>query len=468
MGEGKRGGSAERTPRTAGNTVAPGVGDDARRAGRVGGFTEISDGLPRPPDYPGEVTFPRLGVIGGGQLARMMAAPAAELGVPFRVLAEAEDSSAAQVAPHEVGDHTDLATLRAFASTVDVLTFDHEHVPTEHLRALESLDVAVHPGPDALQYAQDKLLMREAVERLGLPNPAWAAVDTLEDVVAFGDEHGWPMILKTPRGGYDGKGVLTLDDADDARASAADGTLGTWLAADITPLLAEALVPFARELSVQVARTPSGEAAAYPVVESVQTAGVCDLVIAPAPDLDPAVAAAASAAAARIAEELGVTGMLAVELFETPGVGPGFQVNELAMRPHNSGHWSMDGAVTGQFEQHVRAVLGLPLGETAPRGTVVMKNILGGAREDLYAGFAEAMAAHPAAKVHTYGKDVSPGRKVGHVNVVAARGEALADVVAEAESAAAILRDGAEAAPSSSTRPTTPDATASDTPEARP
>ena len=311
----------------------------------------------------------------------MMAGAAAELGVPFRVLAEAPDASAAQVAPHVVGDHTDLADLRAFAATVDVVTFDHEHVPTEHLRALQEAGVAVRPGPEALQHAQDKLVMRAAVERLGLPNPAWAPVDDLEAVLAFGDEHGWPMILKTARGGYDGKGVLKLDDADDARASAADGTLAAWLGAGIAPLLAEALVPFSRELSAQVARTPSGEVAVYPVVDSVQVAGVCDLVVAPAQDLDPAVAAAATAAAVRLAEELDVTGMLAVELFETPGVGPGFQVNELAMRPHNSGHWSMDGAVTGQFEQHVRAVLDLPLGETTPRGAgVVMKNVLGGAR----------------------------------------------------------------------------------------
>lgn len=185
----------------------------------------------------------------------MMAGAAAELGVPFRVLAEAPDASAAQVAPHVVGDHADLADLRAFAATVDVVTFDHEHVPTEHLRALQEAGVAVRPDPEALQHAQDKLVMRAAVERLGLPNPAWAPVDDLEAVLAFGDEHGWPMILKTARGGYDGKGVLTLDDADDARASAADGTLAAWLGAGITPLLAEALVPFSRELSAQVART---------------------------------------------------------------------------------------------------------------------------------------------------------------------------------------------------------------------
>ena len=224
-------------------------------------------------------------MIGGGQLARMMAGPAAELGVRFSVLAQAPDDSAAQVAPHTVGDHADLKTLRAFARTVDVITFDHEHVPTEHLRALEEEGVAVRPGPDALQYAQDKLAMRSAIEELGLPNPAWAPVSDVDEILAFGAEHRWPMVLKTPHGGYDGKGVLTLDSAEDVRSSAADGTLGTWLGAGIAPLLAEEFVPFTRELSAQVARTPSGELRSYPVVDSVQTNGVCDLVTAPAQDL---------------------------------------------------------------------------------------------------------------------------------------------------------------------------------------
>lgn len=386
-------------------------------------------------------------MIGGGQLARMMAGPAAELGVRFSVLAEASDASAAQVAPHTVGDHTDLETLRAFARTVDVVTFDHEHVPTEHLRALQAEGVAVHPGPDALQYAQDKLAMRAMVDRLGLPNPAWAPVRGLDEVLAFGAEHGWPMILKTPRGGYDGKGVLKLDSADHARSSAADGTLGDWLDAGVAPLLAEAFVPFTRELSAQVARTPSGELRSYPVVDSVQTDGVCDLVTAPAQGLSPELAEAAAGAARTLAERLGVTGMLAVEMFQTGEGADGFQINELAMRPHNSGHWSMDGAVTGQFEQHVRAVLDLPLGDVSLHGeAVVMKNLLGGAGEDLHAQAPQAMAAFPEAKVHLYGKGVRPGRKLGHVNVVARTAADLPEAVRAAESAVAVLRDGAAGA----------------------
>ncbi|GGC92663.1 N5-carboxyaminoimidazole ribonucleotide synthase [Tersicoccus solisilvae] len=384
---------------------------------------------------------PVIGVVGGGQLARMMAPPATELGLDLRVLATSADECAvAAVHRFELGDHRDLDALRRFAADVDVLTFDHEHVPTEHLRTLIAEGVAVHPGPDALVHAQDKLVMRAAVDRLGLPNPAWAAVDDVDALVAFGETTGWPVILKTPRGGYDGKGVRVIEDADAARAAAdwfsdSSGAGG--------PLLAEQKVPFSRELSALLARTPSGAIASWPVVESIQVAGVCDEVIAPAPGLDPAVAAAATDAAQRLAAELGVTGVLAVELFETPGVGPGFAVNELAMRPHNSGHWTMDGSVTGQFEQHLRAVLDLPLGATDVVGAAaVMKNVLGGANPDLFAVYPQVMADAPAVKVHTYGKGVRPGRKIGHVNVVAPTAADLPAVREAAEEAARTLADG--------------------------
>lgn len=345
--------------------------------------------------------------------------------------------SAVTAAEHEVGDYRDLDTLRRFAATVDVVTFDHEHVPSEHLRTLQAEGVELHPGPDALQYAQDKLLMRQACERLGLPNPEWAAVSTVDELVAFGERIGWPVVLKTPRGGYDGKGVRVVRSAEEATASS------DWFELDFEALLAEQMVPFTRELSAQVARTPSGQTAPYPVVESIQTDSVCDVVTAPAPQLDEATARAAQDAAVALAEGLGVTGMLAVELFETPGVGPGFMVNELAMRPHNSGHWSMDGAVTGQFEQHVRAVLDLPLGSPAPTGAyTVMKNVLGGTNEDLYASYPAVMQEFPTAKIHSYGKSVRPGRKIGHVNIVATDARDLDVTRANATSAAALLRDG--------------------------
>ncbi|HRO30911.1 5-(carboxyamino)imidazole ribonucleotide synthase [Citricoccus sp.] len=383
------------------------------------------------------MSFPVIGVVGGGQLARMMAPAATALGVRLRVLAEGGDVSATTAAECVVGDYRDLETLRDFAASVDVVTFDHEHVPAEHLRALEAAGVNLQPGPDALQHAQDKLLMRQACDRLGLPNPAWAAVTTVDELIGFARRVEFPVVLKTPRGGYDGKGVrvvASVEDAEDCR---------DWFGLGFEALLVEDLVEFSRELSAQVARTPSGTTASYPVVESIQTDGICDVVTAPAPGIDPRTAQAAEEAAVTLAEGLGVTGMLAVELFETPGIGPGFMVNELAMRPHNSGHWTMDGAVTGQFEQHVRAVLDLPLGATDTLGAyTVMKNYLGGANEDLYSAFPAAMAAHPEAKIHAYGKSVRPGRKIGHVNVVAPLAEDLAAAREAAESAAAIIRDG--------------------------
>ncbi|OUM40899.1 5-(carboxyamino)imidazole ribonucleotide synthase [Arthrobacter sedimenti] len=383
------------------------------------------------------VTFPVIGVVGGGQLARMMAGPAVELGLTLHVLAEGPDVSAvAAVAHSSVGDYRDPETLRAFAAGVDVVTFDHEHVPGELLDELAREGVAIHPSPAALRHAQDKLVMRRAVEELGLPNPRWRAVSDTSDVEAFAAETGWPVVLKTPRGGYDGKGVLVLRDAGGLAAAESWFTGGE--------LLVEQFVPFSRELSVLVARRPSGEAVTWPVVESIQVNSVCDEVIAPAPELPDDVAAAVTAAALRLAESLDVTGVMAVELFETPGLGAGYLVNELAMRPHNSGHWTMDGAVTGQFEQHLRAVLDLPLGATDPVGRhTVMKNILGGPNTDIYAAYRSALSSGPSAKVHFYGKDVRPGRKIGHVNALAAPEEPLEAVRARATRVAAILRDGA-------------------------
>ncbi|WP_035748837.1 5-(carboxyamino)imidazole ribonucleotide synthase [Arthrobacter sp. 35W] len=384
------------------------------------------------------MTFPVIGVVGGGQLARMMAPAAVALGFELRVLAEAPDVSAvAAVAQAPVGDYRDLDTLRRFAQGVDVLTFDHEHVPTEHLQTLIAEGVNVQPRPDALINAQDKLVMRAAIAVLGLPNPAWAAVSSVADIVAFGDTNGWPVVLKMPRGGYDGKGVKMLDDAAQA-AAAAD-----WFDA-MSPLLVEAKVAFSRELSALVARTPGGEAKAWPVAESIQVDGVCDEVIAPAPGLPADVEAAAENAALQIAEAFGVTGVMAAELFETPGQGAGYLINELAMRPHNTGHWTMDGSVTGQFEQHLRAVLDLPLGDTgALGGIVVMKNFLGGANADLFSAYPAALAAEPTVKVHSYGKSVRPGRKIGHVNVIGSAGDSVDEVRARATTVASIIRDGA-------------------------
>ncbi|WP_159735117.1 5-(carboxyamino)imidazole ribonucleotide synthase [Arthrobacter sp. 9V] len=383
------------------------------------------------------MTFPVIGVVGGGQLARMMAPPATALGFELRVLAEGEDVSAvAAVATAPIGDYKDLDALLEFSKGLDVMTFDHEHVPTQHLQALLDAGVNVQPGPDALVNAQDKLVMRAAIDRLGLPNPEWSAVNTVEDLVSFGEQIGWPVVLKTPRGGYDGKGVRIIDSADEARETA------DWFQA-MSPLLAEAKVDFSRELSALVARSPSGESRAWPVVHTIQVDGVCDEVIAPAQNISVEVAAAAEEAALRIANELGVTGVMAAELFETPGVGVGFLINELAMRPHNTGHWTQDGSITSQFEQHLRAVLDLPLGATdALAPVVVMKNFLGGENQDLFKAFPMALAYEPAAKVHSYGKSVRPGRKIGHVNLVGSSVSDVDSVRQRATAVANIIRDG--------------------------
>ncbi|KAB1864218.1 5-(carboxyamino)imidazole ribonucleotide synthase [Microbacterium algeriense] len=368
----------------------------------------------------------RVGVIGGGQLARMMIAPAVELGLDLRVLAE-EDGMSAGLAATAVGDYRDLEAVRAFVADVDVVTFDHEHVPQEVLRALVADGVVVHPGPDALQFAQDKLVMRARLAELGVPQPDWAPVRSIDELQAFLDEHGGAGVVKTPRGGYDGKGVRVVRAAGEAE---------DWMDAldHGDALLVEELVPFVRELAQQVARRPSGEIVAYPVVETVQRDGVCAEVIAPAPAAGERLTAVARGIGESIAEGLGVTGMLAVELFETDDER--ILVNELAMRPHNSGHWSQDGAVTGQFEQHLRAVADLPLGSTAARAPwSVMVNILGGPAEGTLGDrFAAAMAEHPQAKIHTYGKAPRPGRKVGHVNVA---DEDLDDAVYVARAVAA-------------------------------
>lgn len=378
---------------------------------------------------------PIVAVIGGGQLARMMAPAATALGITLRVLVESEEASAADAA-HEtvVGLPTDPDAVNRLlaAPHPNVVTWEHEHIPAEVFEACEAAGVPARPGLQALRFAQDKIEMRGRMDELGLPNPAWRVVETDADVESFLAEHGGVAILKTARGGYDGKGVRVIRSAADAHdwiASAAQGG---------PRLLVEEEVEFERELAIQIARSPSGEMAVWPVVESIQRDGVCSEVTAPAPDLPEHLSERARDIAVAIAEALDVTGALAVELFEFDG---SLLINELAMRPHNSGHWTIDGAVTSQFEQHLRAVLDLPLGDphaTAP--WTVMANVLGGARADL--GSALAEVADPAAKIHLYGKGVRAGRKVGHVTV---SGEGREQTYDRAVAAAAIVRDGGAA-----------------------
>nr|WP_241989940.1 MULTISPECIES: 5-(carboxyamino)imidazole ribonucleotide synthase [unclassified Streptomyces] len=378
--------------------------------------------------YPGSVTFPVVGMVGGGQLARMTHEAGIPLGIKFKLLSDTAQDSAAQVVGEVVvGDYRDLETLRAFARGCDVITFDHEHVPTEHLRALEADGIPVRPGPDALVHAQDKGVMRAKLTEIGAPCPRHRIVADPADVAVFAEEGGgFPVVLKTVRGGYDGKGVWVVRSEADAAEPFRAGV----------PVLAEEKVDFVRELAADIVRSPHGQAVAYPVVESIQVNGVCDTVIAPAPDLDEELAGEAQQLALRIAAELGVVGHLAVELFETRDGR--ILVNELAMRPHNSGHWTMDGAITSQFANHVRAVLDLPLGDPRPRAPwTVMCNVLGGDYPDMYQGYLHCMARDPQLKIHMYGKDVKPGRKVGHVNTY---GDDLADVRERARHAADYLR----------------------------
>ena len=344
------------------------------------------------------------------------------LGQTLRVLAGAGDEPAAQVSPDVViGSHTDLDALRRAASDVTVLTFDHEHVPTEHLETLVAEGVNVAPPPEALVHAQDKLVMRRRLEALGAPVPRYAAVDSVGDVEAFATQIGGPVVIKTVRGGYDGRGVVMASGV----AQACE-VVARYLA-DGVAVMVEERVAMRRELAALVARSPFGQGAAWPVVETVQRDRICVTVLAPAPGLSDELSSAASGLALRLAAELGVVGLLAVELFET--LDGGLVVNELAMRPHNSGHWTMDGACTSQFEQHLRAVLDYPLGDTSPTAPyTVMGNVLGAEAtpamsmdERLHHLFARM----PEAKVHLYGKTERPGRKIGHVNLVGADVEVL-------------------------------------------
>ncbi|HEY8479714.1 MAG TPA: 5-(carboxyamino)imidazole ribonucleotide synthase [Spirillospora sp.] len=379
---------------------------------------------------------PVVGMAGGGQLARMTQQAAIGLGVSLRVLAGASDESAAKaVSDVRVGDDRSLDDLSAFAKGCDVVTFDHEHVPGPHIQELEASGVACRPGSAALAHAQDKLLMRERLSALGVPCPAYAHIPKrapLQALEVFAMEHGWPVVLKATRGGYDGKGVWVVDALDRATAELVRRLLDGGV-----DLMAEQRVAFTRELAAVVARSPHGQGAAYPVVETVQEGGICTEVIAPAPDLPPDAAAEAQRLALTIAKELDVVGVLAVELFET---GEGLLVNELAMRPHNSGHWTIDGARTSQFEQHLRAVLDLPLGSTEPTARyTVMANVLGGDDPDVYSRYVHVMARDPAVKVHMYGKEPRPGRKIGHVTAL---GDDLADVRERARHAADYLRWG--------------------------
>lgn len=401
-----------------------------------------------------------MAVIGGGQLARMMQEEASALGVHLRALVEAPDGSAAQVMPDapvgradDAGAVRDLLQPRSGEQPQDladaaVLTFEHEHQDHALLQQLAAQGVSVQPSAQALLYARDKLEMRRAMTRLELPQPAWSPVSQPAEVLEFALQHGWPVVLKTPQGGYDGHGVLLVNDAAELEngeaakwfKALADGAGvgggGSLGGAQVSCLLVEQAVNFTRELAALVARNPSGQVEAWPVVETVQVEGMCDTVLAPAPGLKPATAALAQQVAKRVASELEVTGVLAVEMFVVEGDGGDqLYINELAMRPHNSGHWSQDGALTSQFEQHLRAVLDWPLGSAQLVAPTVMVNVIGWRQEtdallpDPSSRLAQALQLAPQAKIHLYGKQARCGRKLGHVNLSLAEGQDPAQAV---------------------------------------
>lgn len=411
-----------------------------------------------------------MAVIGGGQLARMMQEEASALGVHLRALVEAPDGSAAQVMPDapvgradDAGAVHDLLQPKRGEQPQDladaaVLTFEHEHQDHALLQQLAAQGVSVQPSAQALLYARDKLEMRRAMTRLELPQPAWRPVSQPAEVLEFAVQHGWPVVLKTPQGGYDGHGVLLVNDAAELEngeaakwfKALADGAGvgggGSLGGAQVSCLLVEQAVNFSRELAALVARNPSGQVEAWPVVETVQVEGMCDTVLAPAPGLKPATAALAQQVAKRVASELEVTGVLAVEMFVVEGDGGDqLYINELAMRPHNSGHWSQDGALTSQFEQHLRAVLDWPLGSAQLVAPTVMVNVIGWRQEtdtplpDPSSRLAQALQVAPQAKIHLYGKQARRGRKLGHVNLSLAEGQDPAQAVEIGRQVAHIL-----------------------------
>ena len=345
------------------------------------------------------MSFPRVGVIGAGQLARMMAVPANDLGIDFKVFAAIPNDSAAQVSHFVLGDYTNIDSVLEFAKSCDVLTFEHELVPQSVIKAVEAAGIKVYPRSQSFTYSQDKLEMRKKIAELNLPNPKW------QKYQGEGCEIGFPLIAKLPSGGYDGRGVFQIDS--EAQLQELHVKAGT--------LLLEEKLNFDYEMSVMVARSPHDQAATWPATLTIQSDGICTSTVTPVPEISDALANKVQAAALEIASGISLVGVMAVEMFI---IGENFYINELALRPHNSGHWSIEGSETSQFEQHLRAILDLPLGSTALRTKfTVMGNVLGGEKSDMYRPYLHLMARAPNLKFHQYGKEVKPGRKIGHVTM---------------------------------------------------
>jgi 5-(carboxyamino)imidazole ribonucleotide synthase len=342
--------------------------------------------------------FPTVGVIGAGQLARMSIAPATALGINLVLLAADSNDSAAQITHHVVGDYNDLKTVREFADKCDVLTFEHELIPLSIIKALEADGVVVRPSSAAFEFSHDKAAMRQKLK--AFPSPIFKIVTAIEDVSTF------PVIAKAISGGYDGRGVWKVNSGKE---------LGDLLQ-KMPKMLIEELIEFDYEIAVLVARSPHGQATTWAPTQTVQKNGICVMTISPAPRLSAALSEKAQKLALDIAAEVGVVGVMAVEMFVK---GENLYINELAMRPHNSGHWTIEGSHTSQFEQHLRAVLDLPLGDPSMTAAIaVTGNILGGDKTDMYRPYLHLMARTPALHFHQYKKEVRPGRKIGHVTLL--------------------------------------------------
>lgn len=352
--------------------------------------------------------FPRVGVIGAGQLARMMIAPATALGIELRIFAQDANDSAAQIASHVIGDYKNLSQVLEFAQSCDVVTFEHELIPLSVIKGLESSGIKVYPPSSAFIYSQDKAQMREKLKEFAAPS--------FQVVTGASAVNQYPVIAKAISGGYDGRGVWKVNSKEEL----------SEILTHTSPLLVEELIDFDSEIAVMVARSPHGQATSWAPVETIQENGICTITVTPAQSISPAVAKKAQKLALDIAQLVGVVGVMAVEMFVKGDV---LYINELAMRPHNSGHWSIEGAVTSQFEQHLRAILDLPLGSPQMRTPyAVMGNVLGAEKTDMYRPYLHLMARNPALHFHQYKKEVRPGRKVGHIT---ACGEDLVELIQE-------------------------------------
>ena len=353
----------------------------------------------------------QIGILGGGQLGRMLALAGHRLAMQFRILEPAAECPAAAVGYHLRGEYEDYQALYSFCQGLDAITYEFENVPVASARWLAER-VPVYPTPDALEVGQDRLSEKAFFERLGVPIPAYRPIETRSDLELGVRELGLPAVLKTTRFGYDGKGQMVLRNLADVDAA--------WTTLGGRPLILEAFVPFDRELSILAVRGRSGELAFYPLVKNVHRAGILRVSTSPAAGVTPTLQTKAERIAAKALESLGYVGVLAVELFQ---VGDELLVNEMAPRVHNSGHWTIEGAATSQFENHLRAVAGLPLGSTAPIGHSVMVNLIGGWPEP------RDVLAIPGAHLHLYGKQPRPNRKVGHITVRADSDGELVDRV---------------------------------------